>query len=41
MKEQLAEMASNLEIQAEIASINNQFGVTEMDGLENFSKTRY
>lgn len=34
MKEQLAEMASDLEIQAEIASINNEFGVTEMDGLE-------
>ncbi|WP_373525028.1 hypothetical protein [Nostoc sp.] len=34
MKEQLAEMASDLEIQAEIVSINNEFGVTEMDGLE-------
>lgn len=34
MKEQLAEMASDLEIQAEMDSINNEFGVTEMDGLE-------
>ncbi|WP_392535146.1 hypothetical protein [Nostoc sp. C117] len=35
MNEQLAAMASDLDIQAEIASINNEFGVTEMDGLEN------
>ncbi|MBN3872859.1 MAG: hypothetical protein HWQ23_22085 [Nostoc sp. JL33] len=34
MKEQLAEMASDLEIQAEMDSINNEFGVTEMDALE-------
>ncbi|MHC5938678.1 hypothetical protein [Nostoc sp.] len=35
MNEQLAAMASDLDIQAEIASINHEFGVTEMDGLEN------
>ncbi|MBG1262548.1 hypothetical protein [Nostoc commune] len=34
MKEQLAAMASDLDIQAEISSINHEFGVTEMDGLE-------
>jgi len=35
MNEQLVAMASDLDIQAEIASINNEFCVTEMDGLEN------
>jgi hypothetical protein len=34
MNKQLAEMASDLDIQVEIDSINNEFGVTEMDGLE-------
>lgn len=34
MNEQLAAMASNLDIKTEIASINHEFGVTEMDGLE-------
>ncbi|MEH2282994.1 MAG: hypothetical protein V7K90_16965 [Nostoc sp.] len=34
MNEQLASMASNLDIQAEIASINHEFGATEIDGLE-------
>ncbi|MHC5612781.1 MAG: hypothetical protein ACYTXA_17685 [Nostoc sp.] len=34
MNEQLAAMASDVDIQAEIASINHEFGVTEMDGLE-------
>lgn len=33
MNEQLAAMANDLEIQAEIASINSEFSVTEMDGL--------
>ncbi|MGV0103297.1 hypothetical protein [Nostoc sp. DSM 114167] len=35
MNEQLAAMASDLDIQAEISSINNEFSITEMDGLEN------
>ncbi len=34
MNEQLAAMASDLDIQTEIASINNEFSVTEMDGLK-------
>jgi hypothetical protein len=34
MNKQLAAMASDLDIQAEIASINNDFSVTEMDGLK-------
>ncbi|WP_230967870.1 hypothetical protein [Nostoc sp. WHI] len=34
MKGQLAAMASDLDIQAEISSINHEFGVTEMDSLE-------
>lgn len=34
MNEQLASMASNLDIQAEIASINHEFGATEIEGLE-------
>ncbi|NWF58546.1 MAG: hypothetical protein HXY43_04355 [Fischerella sp.] len=34
MNEQLAAMASDLDIQTEIASINQEFIVTEMDGLE-------
>ncbi len=34
MDEQLATMASDIDIQAEIASINEEFIVTEMDGLE-------
>jgi hypothetical protein len=32
--EQLAAMASDLDIQAELATINKEFAVTEMDGLE-------
>jgi hypothetical protein len=34
INEQLALMASDLDIKAEIASINEEFIVTEMDGLE-------
>ncbi|MCW5314830.1 hypothetical protein GTQ43_13750 [Nostoc sp. KVJ3] len=34
MNKQLAAMASDLDIQTEIASINNEFVVTEMDGLQ-------
>jgi beta-lactamase class D len=34
MNEQLVTMASDVDIQTEIASINNEFSVTEMDGLE-------
>ena len=34
MKEQLVEMASDLDIKTEITSINHEFKVTEMDGLE-------
>lgn len=34
MNEQLAAMASDLDIRTEITSINNEFSVTEMDGLE-------
>ncbi len=34
MHEQLAEMAADLDIQREIASINEEFSVTEMDGLQ-------
>ncbi|MEH2164386.1 MAG: hypothetical protein V7K38_25900 [Nostoc sp.] len=34
MNKQLAAMAANLDIQTEIASINNEFVVTEMDGLQ-------
>ncbi|BAY98916.1 hypothetical protein NIES37_28940 [Tolypothrix tenuis PCC 7101] len=33
MNQQLAAMANDLDIQREIASINHEFGVTEMDGL--------
>lgn len=33
MNEQLAAMANDLEIQAEVDIINNEFSVTEMDGL--------
>ncbi len=33
MNEQLTAMASDLDIQAEVASINEEFSVTEMDGL--------
>jgi hypothetical protein len=36
MNKQLAAMAIDLDIQSEIASINNEFGFTEMDGLEKF-----
>lgn len=35
MNEQLATMAIDLDIQSEIAFIDNEFSVTEMDGLEN------
>jgi hypothetical protein len=34
MQEQLAAMAADLDIQREIASINEEFSITEMDGLE-------
>ena len=34
MEEDLAAMASDPEIQAELAAINEEFAVTEMDGLE-------
>ncbi len=34
MNEQLAAMASDLDIQAEIADINEEFTLTEIDGLE-------
>ncbi len=34
MNEQLAAMASDLDIQAEIANINEEFTLTEIDGLE-------
>lgn len=34
MNEQLAAMASDLDIKAEIASINKEFNITEIDGLE-------
>ncbi|MEH1805358.1 hypothetical protein [Nostoc sp.] len=34
MNEQLVAMASDLDIKTEITSINHEFGVTEMDGLE-------
>jgi hypothetical protein len=33
MNEQLAAMAEDLDIQAEIITINHEFSVTEMDGL--------
>ncbi|MFE1744028.1 hypothetical protein [Coleofasciculus sp. H7-2] len=33
-EEDLVAMASNPEIQAEIAAINQEFAVTEMDGLK-------
>ncbi|HEY9849277.1 MAG TPA: hypothetical protein V6D28_07450 [Leptolyngbyaceae cyanobacterium] len=33
MEEQLTEMANDANIQAEIAAINEEFAVTEMDGL--------
>lgn len=34
MNEQLVAMASDLDIKTEITSINHEFDVTEMDGLE-------
>ncbi|MCC5615564.1 hypothetical protein LC605_10875 [Nostoc sp. CHAB 5836] len=34
MNEQLVAMASDLDIKTEIISINNEFSITEMDGLE-------
>ncbi|OUL37151.1 hypothetical protein BV372_03925 [Nostoc sp. T09] len=34
MNAQLAAMAEDLDIQVELTSINNEFGITEMDGLE-------
>ncbi|MEH2350523.1 MAG: hypothetical protein V7K55_21480 [Nostoc sp.] len=34
MKEQLVAMANDLDVKTEITSINNEFSVTEMDGLE-------
>jgi hypothetical protein len=34
MNEQLTAMASDLDIQAEIADINEEFTLTEIDGLE-------
>ncbi|GET44111.1 No_hits_found [Microseira wollei NIES-4236] len=35
MKAQLAAMASDPHIQSEIAAINEEFAVTEMDGFKN------
>jgi hypothetical protein len=35
MEKQLASMALDLDIQTEISSINQEFMVTEMDGLEH------
>lgn len=35
MESQLAAMASDPHIQSEISAINEEFAVTEMDGLEN------
>ncbi len=35
IEEQMAQMASDPEIQAELSSINEEFAATEMDGLEN------
>jgi hypothetical protein len=37
-EEELAAMAKDPEIQAEIAAMNKEFAVTEMDGLENLEK---
>jgi hypothetical protein len=34
MKEQLLAMAIDLDIQTEITTINNEFSITETDGLE-------
>ncbi|MEH2155449.1 hypothetical protein [Nostoc sp.] len=34
INEQLAAMASDLDIQTEITTIKNEFSITEMDGLE-------
>ncbi|MBH8555644.1 hypothetical protein I8751_25520 [Nostocaceae cyanobacterium CENA357] len=34
MNEQLVAMSSDLDIQTEITTINNEFSITEMDGLE-------
>ncbi|MEH1828217.1 MAG: hypothetical protein V7L22_23260 [Nostoc sp.] len=34
MNEQLVTMASDLAIQTEITTINNEFSITEMDGLQ-------
>jgi hypothetical protein len=34
MNEQLAAMANNLDIQTEITDINEEFTITEMDGLK-------
>ncbi|MEH2177323.1 hypothetical protein [Nostoc sp.] len=34
MNEQLVAMASDLDIQTEITTTNNEFSITEMDGLE-------
>ncbi len=34
MNEQLLAMASDLDIQTEITTINNEFSITEMDGLQ-------
>lgn len=35
MQQQLAAMASDPEIQAELAAIDREFAITESDGLEN------
>jgi len=35
MEAQIKEMASDPDIQAEIAAINQEFAVTEMDGLSD------
>jgi hypothetical protein len=34
-EEELAAMANDPDIQAEIAAMNQEFAVTEMDGVEN------
>lgn len=36
IESQMEEMASDSQIQAELRNINEEFAVTEMDGLRNF-----
>ncbi|MEH2438115.1 MAG: hypothetical protein V7K25_28485 [Nostoc sp.] len=40
INEQLLAMASDLDIKTEITSINNEFGVTEMDVLEKLCSSK-